>query len=237
MSNDRRYGPGTVRTVGAVSAVLGAILLSLYPYHEFYPLYGQIFGTPTGRAMYALVGLSNWLPYLWATAVIWGVAATVTGRIRSLTPARALAVPLLVPVPFAIAAYSPPTTDVVPAPPEIAQWTAPAGPLDLAVRVLAETQFLKLGAGLFLVLGIARYRNQRRWTGAIVALLLAYGALHGTATTNALHGLVFRPILAAVPGSVLFLVGRALAAESTGDTAGDVDAVRASRNERESVAD
>lgn len=203
-------GPGSGRTVrfgGAVVAVAALALLFAYPYYMFY--HHQV----PASSHYGLASLAAFTSLVWATAAAWGLAALFAGRVRSLTPARASVAAVLAPLPYAVDTFRRPTTDVVPAPPRIAEWTPPSGPLDVAVRTLASVGFWRLGAVLFLVLGVARARGQRRWCYGAAAALALYGGAHGAATTSFVHGMVFRPLSAALPGALLYVVGARLAAD------------------------
>jgi len=202
-----QFGATGVRAVGAVVAVASIGLLLAYPYHMAYHYSGAV-------GHYDWVALAEFLQFAWAVAAAWAVATLFSGRLRSLTPARASLAVALAPVPYVLDAFRRPTTDVVPAPPRIAEWTPPSGFVDLAARTLSSVGFWRLGAVLFLVLGVAAARGQRRWLHGTVVALVAYGGAHGAATTNVLHGMVFRPLVAAPLGAVLYVLGLKLAADA-----------------------
>lgn len=213
-----RPGPTAIRVLGAVVAVAALALLFAYQYHMYVH-----YEPPGGVGHYGLVALAWFLGILWATAAAWGLAAVSAGRIQSLTPARAAVAAVLAPLPAAVDTFRRPRTDVVPAPPRIAEWVPPSGPVDVAARTLSSVGFWRLGAVLFLVAGVAWARRERRWLRGTALALVCYGGLHGAATTSFLHGMVVRPLVAALPGAVLFALGAVLAADTESPGAGSGD--------------
>ncbi|QPV62315.1 hypothetical protein I7X12_16465 [Halosimplex litoreum] len=207
MSRIPRPGPTAIRVLGVVVAVGSLALLLSYPYHMRYH-----YSVPAIGDHYIVPFLGVFLAFAWAAAVAWGAATALRGRIRSLTPPLAwIAVPLA-PLPAALDTYHQPTTDVAPAPPRIAEWTPPAGPVEVAVRVFEVNGFWRLGCVLFLAMGVARARGQRRWLYGTAAALVWYGGAHGIVTSGLLHGALVRSFVAAVPGVALFVLGAKLAA-------------------------
>jgi len=202
-----RPGPVGVRALGVVVAVGSLALLLSYPYHMRYH-----YSVPAIGDHYILPFLGAFLAFVWAPAVAWGTATALRARIRSLTPPTSLgAVPLAV-LPMAVDTYRRPTTDAAPAPPRIAEWSPPSDPVEVVVRVFEVNGFWRLGCVLFLALGVAWARGQRRWLYWTLGALVCYGGAHGVVTSGLLHGMVVRPLVAAVPGAVLFAAGAKLAA-------------------------
>jgi hypothetical protein len=196
-----------MRALGAAVAVGSLGLLLSYPYHMRYH-----YSVPAIGDHYVVPFLGVFLAFVRAGAAAWGVATAVRGRIRSLTLRFAwISIPLA-PLPMALDTFREPTTDAVPAPPRIAEWTPPAGPVEVAVRVFEVNGFWRLGCVVFLALGVAWARRDHRWLRGTAVALVCYGGLHGAATTSFLHGMIFRPLVAALPGAVLFALGAVLAA-------------------------
>lgn len=207
MSRVPELGPNATRAVGAAVAAGSLVLLLSYPYHMRHH-----YSVPATDDHSLLPFLGAFLAFVWAAAVAWGVATAIRGRLQSLTPpSAAIAVPLA-PLPMAVDAHREPTTDAVPAPPRIAEWTPPSGPVEVAVRVFETTGYWRLGCVLLFVAGVAWARGQRRWLYGSALALVLYGGAHGVVTTGLLRGMVVKPLVAAVPGAVLFAVGARLAA-------------------------
>ncbi|ELZ25447.1 hypothetical protein C475_10464 [Halosimplex carlsbadense 2-9-1] len=204
----RRPGSNAVRLFGAFVAVAALVPLFAYQYHMYVH-----YEPPGGVGHYGLVATAWFLGIGWASAAAWGVATAWTGRVQSLTPARAVIAVILAPLPAAVDTFRRPLTDVAP-PPRIAEWTSPSGPIDVVGRTLSSVGFWRLGAVLFLVAGVAWARRERRWLRGTALALVCYGGVHGAATTSVLHGMIFRPLVAALPGSVLFILGAVLAADT-----------------------
>lgn len=197
----------SVRAVGAGVALGSAGLLALHPFHMF------VHYAPPGLVGHYVFPLfAALLQFVWASTLAWGVAAAVRGRTRSLTPATASISVLAAPLPFVAETFRRPRTDVVPVPEHITEWTPPSGPVEVATETFEIVGFWRLGCVLFLVAGVAWARGQRRWLYGTGVALVCYGGAHGAATTSFLHGMVFRPLVAAPVGAVLFAAGVRLAA-------------------------
>ncbi len=154
-------------------------------------------------------GLGQPLACLGSVLLIWGACTLVTGRLRSLTPARASVAPLVVAIPNAFAERIQPTViDWGVGEP----WQPPATPLELAERVFLTNGEIFVAATIFVVVGVATARGESRWRLFAVGWLVIYGAVWGTAHTTFYHGALFWPLMAAVPGVVPAAIGY-LAAE------------------------
>lgn len=186
--------------------LIGVIGFSIYPYHMYFH-----YSVPVASDHLWLLHLAYVLWPVWAAAVAWGLATLRAGTIRSLTPpfaALAVVFPL---VPAAIESFRRPITDAG-ATPYIRNWEPPAGPLDVLARSLAEHPFILLGSTLFLLLGVAWARGQRRWFAAGLIALPVYGGIHDVVEPAISVGFLLSPLRAAIPGAILFYVGYRLAA-------------------------
>jgi len=201
VSRIRPPGPAAKRALGAAVAVGSLALLLSYPYHMRYH-----YSVPAVSDHYTVPFLGVFLAFVWAATAAWGAATALRGRLRSLTPPVAWVAVPLAPLPAALDTYRQPTTDVAP-PPRITEWTPPAGPVEVFARVFEVNGFWRLGCVLFLAMGVAWARGQRRWLYGTAAALVWYGGAHGVVTSGLLHGAVVRSLVAAVPGIAFFALG------------------------------
>jgi|GEM_PF-2584860 len=204
-------GP-SARAAGSVALAAGAVTLLAYPWVRGAFEVGY-------DGWYLIRSVSPLLSCLGAVASVWGLSTVVTGRYDSLTPARAVAVPVLVTVPFGLGAF------VVPEVTDFGAHEPPATVLELTQWVLAGSRGMYVAAAAALVFAVARSADRRltaRRTrllvaGYVIVLLVASPGLEKASTVFSLS---LGPLALA---ALCVAVGRRLATRPT-DAAVDAEA-------------
>lgn len=148
--------PAPVRIVGIVAIVGGIVGLASHP------LLYEVAGVRRFQSLIVPVWLAGWFG---AFTLVWGVCAAATRRWRPLTPKRALVAPVVVAVPWIVAAFQPgPRIDPLGPP-----WTPPTLP-ELFTTLSTTPAGGFIGGAVLLGAGVAVARAERRWTIATVGL-------------------------------------------------------------------
>lgn len=199
----------SARAAGSVALAAGAAALLAYPWARGAFEIGY-------DGWYLVRSVSPLLSCLGAVASVWGLSTVATGRWDSLTPERAVAVPVLVTVTFGLGAF------VVPEVTDFGAHDPPATVLELAQWVLAGSRGMYVAATAVLVFAVARSANRRRTArrtrllvaGYVVVLLVASPSLERASTVLSLS---LGPLALA---GLCVAVGRRLATRPT-DVAAD----------------
>ncbi len=129
--------------------------------------------------------------------LVWGIATLATGRRRSLTPESALAIPVVVAVPWIQAAFVPTPSDDA-----MVSWRSPATIPEVAEVVLVQNGGVFVGAAILAVVGVGIARGERTWIAVAGVLLFALAVLTGLLSHGFLYGFA-RPVIGAGVGAVI----------------------------------
>jgi len=201
--------PSSERVCGVVAVLVGGVLLVAHPMLiELRPVSGFAEGgaiSPAGLALEATFHLSG-VALVPAVEVTWGLAAAWTGRVKSLTPRRALfAVPLVF-VQVALVTLADPNCF------EACHWWSVTGTGadtvgSVATRTLGSWRSVFAGAVLFVAVGAATRRGDRQVTRWCASALAGYALVFWLVADVSVLAVVAWPVLASALGVPALVVG------------------------------
>ncbi len=203
---------------GAVVFLSGVVGLFAYPLTRAGYLW------TVGATLYAL---APYFTALGAVALVWGLSILRTREWHSMTPIRAFAAPVLVFVPYVVAAFVEDSSAAVR--PVGPAWTPPASALELAARIVGPSDLVGatvvIPAALFLVVGTALFRNEPRWIWLAAGCYFLLALVNGSASGWSASWLVNHTLGPLLLGVLPFVVGYHAAAPSAEwpvEPAGDI---------------